>query len=57
VEQAIAFGHGHALRALTLCWLGLDLALGVHFPLDTSTVSILGETKGEPSLDQWNARP
>ena len=57
VEQAIAFGHGHALRALTLCWLGFDLALGVHFPLDTSSVSILGETKGEPSLDQWNARP
>ena len=26
VEQAILFGHGHALRALTVVWLGLDLA-------------------------------
>ncbi len=43
VERAICFGHGHALRALTMRWLGLDLHLGVHFPLDTSTVSVLGE--------------
>ena len=56
VERAIVFGHGHALRALTLCWLGFDVALGVHFPLDTSTVSILGEEKGQGALEQWNAR-
>lgn len=56
VEQAIAFGHGHALRVLTLAWLGFDVALGVHFPLDTSTVSILGEEKGQGALEQWNAR-
>ena len=29
-------------------WLGLDLHLGVHFPLDTSTVSVLGEDRGSP---------
>jgi broad specificity phosphatase PhoE len=57
VEQAIVFSHGHALRALTLCWLELDLAVGDRFPLDTSTVSILGESKGQGSLDQWNAPP
>jgi probable phosphoglycerate mutase len=38
-------------------WLGLDLHLGVHFPLDTSTVSVLGEDRGEPALDRWNALP
>jgi broad specificity phosphatase PhoE len=57
VEQAIVFSHGHALRALMLCWLGLDLAVGDRFPLSTSTVSILGEAKGAGSLDQWNAPP
>ena len=57
VEQAVVFSHGHALRALTLCWLGLDLAVGDRFPLDTSTVSILGEAKGGPALEKWNAPP
>jgi probable phosphoglycerate mutase len=42
---------------LTLCWLGLDLDLGDRFPLDTSTVSILGEAKGKGALRQWNAPP
>ena len=57
VDQAVVFSHGHALRSLTLCWLGLDLTVGDRFPLDTSTVSILGESKGQGSLDQWNAPP
>jgi probable phosphoglycerate mutase len=56
-ERAICFGHGHALRALAMRWLQFDLRLGVHFPLDTSTVSVLGEEKGEPALERWNARP
>ena len=57
VERAICFGHGHALRALTMRWLGFDLSLGGHFPLDTSTISVLGEEKGLSSLERWNARP
>jgi broad specificity phosphatase PhoE len=57
VERAICFGHGHALRALAMRWLRFDLRLGLHFPLDTSTVSVLGEEKGEPALERWNARP
>ena len=57
VARAICFGHGHALRSLTMRWLGFDLSLGGHFPLDTSTVSVLGEEKGLPSLERWNARP
>jgi broad specificity phosphatase PhoE len=56
-DQAICFGHGHALRALTTRWLGFDLRLGAQFLLDTGTVSVLGEDKGEPALERWNARP
>lgn len=57
VERAVCFAHGHSLRALAMRWLGFDLTLGVHFPLDTSTVSVLGEEKGLPALQRWNARP
>jgi len=56
-EQAICFGHGHSLRALTMRWLGFPVELGAHFPLDTSTISVLGHEKGQPALERWNARP
>lgn len=55
VERAICFSHGHALRALAVRWLGLDLMWGAHFPLDTATLSILGEEKGKPAMLRWNA--
>lgn len=55
VDQAICFAHGHALRALTVRWLELDLTLGARFPLDTGTVSVLGDAKGIPALERWNA--
>ena len=55
VEQAICFAHGHSLRALTVRWLELDLTLGARFPLDTGTVSVLGQAKGIPALERWNA--
>ncbi len=55
MERAVCFGHGHALRALTLCWLDFDLRLGNQFPLHTGTVSILGTEKDEPAILQWNA--
>lgn len=57
VDRALCFGHGHALRALTLRWLDFELALGVQFPLDTSTVSVLSWEKGVPALERWNSRP
>ena len=57
VDQAICFGHGHALRALAMRWLGFDLSLGVHFPLDTSTISVLGEEKRQPAMQRWNSVP
>jgi probable phosphoglycerate mutase len=56
VERAICFGHGHALRALTVRWMGLDLMWAAHYPLDTPTISVLGEEKGVPALERWNAR-
>lgn len=57
VNRAICFGHGHALRAFTLRWLRFDVSLGVHFPLDTGTVSVLGWEKHQPAMERWNSRP
>ena len=38
VDQAILFGHGHCLRALTMVWLGLELVAGAQFELHTGTI-------------------
>jgi broad specificity phosphatase PhoE len=56
VDRAICFGHGHALRALAVRWLGLELRWGGSFPLDTGTICVLGTEKGMPALERWNAR-
>jgi broad specificity phosphatase PhoE len=55
VEQAILFGHGHCLRALTMVWLGLDLAAGAQFELYTGTICILSEERDGRTLELWNA--
>lgn len=55
VERVLCFGHGHASRALTLLWLGLDLTRGDSFPLETGRVSVLGQHKEQPALIAWNS--
>jgi broad specificity phosphatase PhoE len=52
--DALVFGHGHSLRALTARWLGLDVAEGRHFKLDTATVSVLGYERETPVVLTWN---
>ncbi|MEJ7831383.1 MAG: histidine phosphatase family protein [Nocardioides sp.] len=51
----LAFGHGHALRALTARWLGLSVADGRLFRLDTATVSVLGHERESPAVLRWNS--
>lgn len=48
------FAHGHLLRVFTARWLKLPAAAGSNFLLDTSTISILGEYRGAPTLKRWN---
>lgn len=54
-SDALVFAHGHSLRALTARWLGLDVAEGRRFVLDTATVSTLGNDRGTWVITSWNA--
>jgi probable phosphoglycerate mutase len=48
------FAHGHVLRALAACWIGLPAGAGQHFLLDTGTVCILGYYRDIPAVKVWN---
>lgn len=52
--DALVFGHGHALRALTARWLGEPVASGRFYRLDTATVSQLGFERDQPVIQAWN---
>jgi probable phosphoglycerate mutase len=63
IERALAadgdvalFGHGHCLRILAACWLGLSPRQGRLFALSTGTVSVLGFEHNRPVFRHWNAR-
>lgn len=48
------FAHGHILRALGACWIGLAVADGSRFRLDTSTICVLSYYHGVPAIERWN---
>ncbi len=65
IDQALArmgeqrrialFAHGHILRSLAGCWLGLGVAGGALLVLETGTVSVLGQERQRRALLRWNA--
>jgi probable phosphoglycerate mutase len=52
--RVLAFGHGHALRALAARWVGLPVTEGRALKLDTATVSTLGYEHESPVILRWN---
>ncbi len=53
--DVLLFAHGHSLRALAARWLGLPASAGRMFRLDTATLSVLGDDRGQPVVTRWNS--
>jgi probable phosphoglycerate mutase len=51
------FSHGHFGRVLGTRWVGLPVADSGRLQLDTASLSILGEERGNPVIKLWNERP
>jgi broad specificity phosphatase PhoE len=54
--DAALFSHGHFLRILGACWLGLAPEGGRFFLLSTAAVSLLGYERESRVLREWNRR-
>lgn len=54
--DALVFGHGHGLTALTVRWLGLPIERGRHLRLGTGAVVLLGWKREVRVLQVWNDR-
>ena len=51
------FAHGHILRILGACWIGLAPIYGRHLGLHTATLSVLGYERETRVIEVWNQRP
>jgi len=49
------FAHGHILRSLAGCWLGLGVAGGALLVLNTGSFCVLGSEREQRTLLRWNA--
>jgi len=51
------FAHGHILRILGACWIGLAPHYGRNLGLYTATLSVLGYERETRVIEVWNQAP
>jgi probable phosphoglycerate mutase len=52
--DVLLFAHGHVLRILTACWLGLPPDAARRFALGTASLGILGYERDTRAMLRWN---
>jgi probable phosphoglycerate mutase len=52
--DAVAFAHGHVLRAVATAFLGLEVAVAARLALDTASISVLRTGERGRLLQLWN---
>jgi broad specificity phosphatase PhoE len=53
-DDVALFSHGHLLRILTACWIGLPPSDGRLFALATASISVLGWERETRVIQRWN---
>jgi len=53
-DDACLVGHGHALRVLAACYLGLAPGVAQQLVLGAGSISVLGSEHGCPAILSWN---
>jgi len=51
---AIAFSHGHFLRAVAVAWVDLGIRAAARVALDTAAVSVLRDGERGKVIQRWN---
>jgi broad specificity phosphatase PhoE len=55
--RALAFSHGHFLRAVAVAWMRLDVKAASALDLDVATLSLLRDDEKGRLLVMWNSPP
>jgi probable phosphoglycerate mutase len=53
--RALAFSHGHILRAIGVAWIGVAIGHAAGLQLDVATLSIIRDSERGRAIALWNA--